>query len=41
MEFENKEACVFAIQQYHIKPFLDYLVYKSDTKCYIIKCVNQ
>lgn len=40
MEFENKKACMFAIQQYHIKRSLNYRVLKSENECYVIKCVN-
>ncbi|XP_050915003.1 uncharacterized protein LOC127129948 [Lathyrus oleraceus] len=40
MEFENKEACVIALQHWHIKRSLDYSVTKSDNVRYIIKCKN-
>lgn len=38
--FHNKEDCVLAIKQYHINHTLDYIVTKSDTTRYVIKCVN-
>ncbi|XP_058787313.1 uncharacterized protein LOC131661723 [Vicia villosa] len=41
MKFASKEECVFAIAQYHIKHSLDYEVYKSDSKRYIVKCKNE
>ncbi|XP_058766794.1 uncharacterized protein LOC131640416 [Vicia villosa] len=41
MKFANKEKCVFAIPQYHIKHSLDYEVYKSDSKRYRVKCKNE
>ncbi|XP_058787050.1 uncharacterized protein LOC131661500 [Vicia villosa] len=40
MEFEDKEECVAAMQHWHITNNLDYWVYKSDTKRYVIKCKN-
>ncbi|XP_050885294.1 uncharacterized protein LOC127088901 [Lathyrus oleraceus] len=40
MKFENKEVCVIALQQWHIKRSLDYSVTKSDNVRYVIKCKN-
>ncbi|XP_050875931.1 uncharacterized protein LOC127079592 [Lathyrus oleraceus] len=40
IEFENKEVCVVALQQWHIKRSLDYSVTKYDNVCYVIKCIN-
>lgn len=41
MELNNKEGCVLAIRQFHIRYCLDYFVYKYDSKRLIIKCVNK
>ncbi|CAK8570923.1 unnamed protein product [Lathyrus sativus] len=41
MEFENKEACVFALQHWHLTHSVDYWVYQSDNERYIIKYKKQ
>ena len=35
------KRCVLSIRQFHIRNFLDYSVYKFDSKRLIIKCVNE
>lgn len=39
-EYENKEACVFAFQLWHITNNIDYVVKKSDHQRYVIECPN-
>ncbi|CAK8571549.1 unnamed protein product [Lathyrus sativus] len=41
IEFDDKDACVFALQHWHITHSVDYWVYKSDNKRYVIKCKKQ
>lgn len=41
MEFESKEECVFALQKYHIKHFIDYYFYNFGSKRYIINYRNK
>ncbi|XP_058733636.1 uncharacterized protein LOC131605277 [Vicia villosa] len=38
MKFENKESCMYAIRQYHIKNSVDYEIYKSDTQRFLVRC---
>ncbi|CAK8578374.1 unnamed protein product [Lathyrus sativus] len=38
MEFENKEACILALQHWHITHSVDYWMRKSDNAQYVIKC---
>ncbi|XP_058733593.1 uncharacterized protein LOC131605228 [Vicia villosa] len=38
MKFENKESCMYAIRQYHIKNNVDYEIYKSDTQRFLVRC---
>ncbi|CAK8541810.1 unnamed protein product [Lathyrus sativus] len=41
MEFENKEACVFALQHWHITHSVDYWVYQSNNERHVFKCKKQ
>ncbi|CAK8564629.1 unnamed protein product [Lathyrus sativus] len=41
MDFENKEACVLALQHWHITHSVDYWLYQSDYERYVIKCKKQ
>ncbi|XP_058742056.1 uncharacterized protein LOC131614500 [Vicia villosa] len=38
MKFENKESCMYAIRQYHIKNSVDYEINKSDTQRFLVRC---
>ncbi|XP_050895856.1 uncharacterized protein LOC127102541 [Lathyrus oleraceus] len=40
IEYEDKEECVLALQQWHIKRSLDFSVVKSDNVRFVIKCRN-
>ncbi|CAK8578221.1 unnamed protein product [Lathyrus sativus] len=41
MEFKNKEACILALQHWHITHCVDYWVCKSDNERYVIKCKKE
>ncbi|XP_050908317.1 uncharacterized protein LOC127121936 [Lathyrus oleraceus] len=38
IEYEDKEECLLALQQWHIKRSLDFSVVKSDSVRFVIKC---
>ncbi|XP_024632960.2 uncharacterized protein [Medicago truncatula] len=38
MQFHNKNDCILAIKFYHMKKSTDYIVKKSDSERYVIKC---
>ncbi|XP_050916234.1 uncharacterized protein LOC127131352 [Lathyrus oleraceus] len=40
IDFENKEECVLALQQWHIKCSLDFSMVKSENVRFVIKCRN-